>query len=62
MSLHCKFIGLYVSLDRARGVRGSAISGLSESLDMSWFERVMLFYRVVVYGEIYFIRIARSFF
>jgi len=27
----------------ARGVRGSAISGLSESVDMSGFEKVIVF-------------------
>jgi len=30
-----ELLGLYVPMDAARGVRGSAISGLSESLDMS---------------------------
>jgi hypothetical protein len=36
-------LGLYVSADRARGVRGSAIFGLSESLDMSGFETAIVF-------------------
>ena len=41
------------SVDRARGARGSAISALTESLDISGRRVGYYFYRVVVCAEIY---------